>query len=143
MFVVFGLIACVDGGSEQTAVVVHDPQAVTYQILNLRKKNLVLTGESSRVKGARATPDDWQLDTTRRLTSHFTYMITTYPHIYEGNRRTCRNLLLSQWGCLGLFSDFGRKKDIDFSFAGAIYNARIMRTKLRTGFVCGRNRGGD
>ena len=68
--------------------------------------------------------DDWQWETTRQLASHFTHMITTYPHIYEGNRSTCHNLLLSQWGCLGLFSDFGRKKDIDFSFAGAIYAAR-------------------
>jgi hypothetical protein len=58
------------------------------------------------------------------LASHFTYMITTYPHVHEQHRATCPNLLLSQWGCLGLFSDFERKKDIDFSFAGAVYAAR-------------------
>jgi hypothetical protein len=30
--------------------------------------------------------DDWQWDTTRRLARHFTFMITTYPHVYEENR---------------------------------------------------------
>lgn len=68
--------------------------------------------------------DDWQWSTTRPLAPHFTYMVTTYPQIYEANRGTCPNLLLSQWGCLGVFSDFERTKDVDFSFAGSIYGDR-------------------
>ena len=83
--------------------------------------------------------DDWQWETTRQFASHFTYMITTYPHIYEQQRAACPNLLLSQWGCLGLFSDFGRKKDIDFSFAGAVYATRSSACRYlrrRTGLEC-------
>jgi Glycosyl transferases group 1 len=83
--------------------------------------------------------DDWQWEITRPLASHFTYMITTYPHIYEQHRAACPNLLLSQWGCLGLFSDFERKKDIDFSFVGAAYGARSSACRYlrrRTGLEC-------
>jgi Glycosyl transferases group 1 len=83
--------------------------------------------------------DDWQWETTRHLASHFTYVITTYPHIYERHRTIYPNLLLSQWGCLGPFSDFGRKKDIDFSFAGAVYATRISACRYlqrRAGLKC-------
>jgi Glycosyl transferases group 1 len=83
--------------------------------------------------------DDWQWETTRQIASHFTYMITTYPHIFDQHSKACPNLLLSQWGCLGRFSDFGRKKDIDFSFAGAIYAARsaaCRSLRRRAGLAC-------
>ncbi len=83
--------------------------------------------------------DDWQWETTRQFASHFTYMITTYPGIYERYRTFHSNLLLSQWGCLGLFSDFGRKKDLDFSFAGAIYRSRSAACRYlshRSGLKC-------
>jgi hypothetical protein len=83
--------------------------------------------------------DDWQWNTTRQCVSHFTYMITTYPHIYDQNRAACPNLLLSQWGCLGLFSYFERSKDIEFSFAGAIYAARSSACRYlrrRVGLEC-------
>jgi Glycosyl transferases group 1 len=68
--------------------------------------------------------DDWQWHATSRIARHFTFMITTYPHIYEANRMKHSNLLLSQWACLGTFSDYSRAKDIDFSFAGAVYKTR-------------------
>ena len=83
--------------------------------------------------------DDWQWETTRQFASHFTYMITTYPGIYERYRTFHSNLLLSQWGCLGLFSDFGRKKDLDFSFAGAIFRSRSAACRYlshRSGLKC-------
>jgi spore maturation protein CgeB len=83
--------------------------------------------------------DDWQWDTTRRLARHFTFMITTYPHIYEENRSQYPNLLLSQWGCLGIYSDFSRSKDIDFSFAGAVYGARnapCLYLRRHAGLAC-------
>lgn len=83
--------------------------------------------------------DDWQWNTTRKLASHFTFMITTYPHVYEQHHGAFPNLLLSQWGCLGLFNDFDRKKDIDFSFAGAIYAARHAACRYlrqRAGLRC-------
>lgn len=83
--------------------------------------------------------DDWQWESTRKLATHFTYMITTYPHIYEQHRGTYPNLLLNQWGCLGLFNDFERKKDIDFSFAGSVYKARssdCRYLRARAGLRC-------
>jgi hypothetical protein len=83
--------------------------------------------------------DDWQWNATRQLADHFTFMITTYPHIYEQYCATYPNLLLSQWGCLGSFSNFGRGKDIDFSFAGAVYGTRISACRYlrrRCGLQC-------
>src|SRR6266436_3119353 len=78
--------------------------------------------------------DDWQWESTRRVAGHFSFMITTYPHIYERNRSEYPNLLLSQWACPGQFSEYGRRKDINFSFAGSIYGernrARISYTPL-------------
>ena len=68
--------------------------------------------------------DDWQWETTRRIADNFTFMITTYPHIYEQNRSQCSGLMLSQWGCLGTYSDFSRPKDINFSFAGQANGSR-------------------
>lgn len=83
--------------------------------------------------------DDWQWDATRRIANHFTFMITTYPHIYEQNRKQYSNLLLSQWACLGIFSDRTRQRDIDFSFAGAVYairNSACRFLRRRAGLVC-------
>ncbi len=69
--------------------------------------------------------DDWQWETcTRHLAHNFTFMITTYPDIYEANRGRYPNLLLSQWGCYPRYADFSRTKDIEFSFVGQIYGAR-------------------
>ena len=83
--------------------------------------------------------DDWQWESTRRLAKDFTFMITTYPHIYEQNRTLYPNLLMSQWACLGIYSDFGRRKDIAFSFAGAMYgsrNAPCRYLKRQAGLAC-------
>jgi spore maturation protein CgeB len=83
--------------------------------------------------------DDWQWETTRQFASHFTYMITTYPHIFDQYCKVHPNLLLSQWGCLGLFNDCEREKDIDFSFAGSVYGARSSACRYlssRAGLKC-------
>ena len=83
--------------------------------------------------------DDWQWETTREIASHFTFMITTYPAVYEQNRHDYQNLLLSQWGCLGIYSNFARKKDIEFSFAGALYGIRNNACRFlnqRVGLRC-------
>jgi len=70
--------------------------------------------------------DDWQWESySRHILPCFTYMITTYPHIYEQHRAQFANLLLSQWGVMDTYADFGRKKDIDFSFAGQVYRTRV------------------
>jgi spore maturation protein CgeB len=99
-----------------------------------------LAGMTQRIcLAAWNSDDDWQWEITRQLAQHFTYMITTYPHIYEQHRVAYPNLLLSQWGCLGRFSDFARKKDIDFSFAGAVYanrNSACRYLQRRAGLKC-------
>jgi spore maturation protein CgeB len=76
--------------------------------------------------------DDWQWQMTSQLALHFTFMVTTYPHIYEQHRSSCTNLLLSQWGCLGIYSDFDRPKNIEFSFAGAVYGVRNHACRFLT-----------
>jgi hypothetical protein len=83
--------------------------------------------------------DDWQWNITRRITSHFTFMITTYPHIYEQNRNQYPNLLQSQWGCLELYGDHSKTKEIGFSFAGAVYgtrNSACRFLKRKVGLLC-------
>ena len=71
------------------------------------------------------TDDDWQWDDyTRHHARYFTFMATTYPHIYETNKAKYPNLLLSQWGCLETYADFDRRKDLNFTFAGQIYGSR-------------------
>jgi len=83
--------------------------------------------------------DDWQWETTRQIAADFTFMITTYPHIYEQNRFQYPNLLLSQWACHGLLSGHGKAKDIEFSFAGSIYGERNKACRYlrhKTGLAC-------
>ena len=83
--------------------------------------------------------DDWQWETTRKLASHFTFMVTTYRQIYAENRQKYSNLVLSQWGCLGMFDEWHRPKDIDFSFAGAVYGSRsgpCRFLKRHAGLMC-------
>jgi hypothetical protein len=68
--------------------------------------------------------DDWQWPVTSRIAAHFTFMITTYPHILDENRAAYPNLLLSQWGCPGQLGNTRHAKDIPFSFVGSIYGPR-------------------
>jgi len=56
---------------------------------------------------------------------HYTYMVTTYRHIYELNKEKYPNLLLSQWGCTGRYNGLSIRKDIDFSFVGKFYGNRL------------------
>jgi spore maturation protein CgeB len=69
--------------------------------------------------------DDWQWESyTSQVARHFTFMVTTYPQVYEPNARQYPNLLLSQWGCLDTYADHTRPKDLDFTFAGQMYGSR-------------------
>ena len=70
--------------------------------------------------------DDWQWESYTAPIAHlFSFMVTTYRHVYEANRRRHPNLLLSQWGCLDTHADFGRAKDLPFTFAGQVYTNRV------------------
>jgi hypothetical protein len=83
--------------------------------------------------------DDWQWQATSLIVHHFTFAVTTYPVIYQQNRKQYPNLLLSQWACLDIFSDYSRQKDIGFSFAGAIYkirNSQCRYLRRKAGLEC-------
>lgn len=79
--------------------------------------------------------DDWQWETyTRHLAPYFTFMATTYPHVYEANRERYPNLLLSQWGCYERFAGFECPKDMDFTFVGLFHGNRVRLCRaLRRG----------
>ena len=74
--------------------------------------------------------DDWQWESyTRKLYPYFTFMVTTYPHIHDGNREQCPDLRLSQWGCYDRFADFSRPKDLHFTFVGQVYGERNQQCR--------------
>jgi spore maturation protein CgeB len=93
-------------------------------------------GEAVREAGRYAPVLAWNSDDdfawavhTRELAPFFTFMFTTYPHIYEENRAAYPNLRLSQWGCFDGFGDFDRAKDLDFTFAGQMYPSRVKAAR--------------
>ena len=67
---------------------------------------------------------------TSLMAPSFTFMYTTYPHIYEANRDRHPNLRLSQWGCYEGFADFDCPKDYDFTFAGQVYGSRARDCRI-------------
>src|SRR5258706_6519544 len=74
--------------------------------------------------------DDFAWETqTSLMAPFFTFMFTTYRHIYDLNRAQHPNLRLSQWGCFDGFGDFDRPKDLDFTFAGQIYGDRVRSSR--------------
>lgn len=83
--------------------------------------------------------DDWKwAECSSRWVQHYTYMVTTYRHVYEANRVRYPNLLLSQWGCTGLNDGMDTRKDIDLSFVGLCYGPRgeqIKRLRKKLGLV--------
>lgn len=93
-------------------------------------------GESVREAGRYAPTIAWNSDDdfnwerqTSLMAPFFTFMFTTYRHIYERNRARYTNLRLSQWGCFDSFGDFDRPKDLDFTFAGQIYGDRVRSSR--------------
>jgi hypothetical protein len=93
-------------------------------------------GEAVREAGRYAPTIAWNSDDdfawegqTSVMAPFFTFMFTTYPHIFEQNRDRYPNLRLSQWGCLPGFGDFARPKDLDFTFAGQVYGDRVRSSR--------------
>jgi Glycosyl transferases group 1 len=94
-------------------------------------------GESLREAGRHAPTIAWNSDDdfawesqTSLMAPYFTFMFTTYPHIFEQNRSRHPNLRLSQWGCLETFGDWQRPKDLDFTFAGQLYGERVRSARI-------------
>jgi len=80
--------------------------------------------------------DDWRWDDySSKWIEHYTYMVTTYRHIFEANKDRIPYLLLSQWGCTGLCDGIDVDKDIDIGFVGKVYGERTQQIKeLRKNF---------
>jgi len=103
--------------------------AIIYQTACQEARHI---GEPVREAGRYAPTIAWNSDDdfawdgqTSLMAPSFTYMFTTYPHIYEQNRARCPNLRLSQWGCFDGFGGFDRRKDLDFTFVGQTYRTRV------------------
>ena len=83
--------------------------------------------------------DDWRWEGySSQWADCFTYMVTTYRSVYEANRTAHPNLVLSQWGCTGLFDGAGVAKDIGISFVGQCYGerwAQVARLQRDAGLV--------
>ena len=74
--------------------------------------------------------DDWQWkDITSKQCPHFSYMVTTYRHVWQENKAAFPNLLLSQWGCLTDYAESWLPKEQDFTFVGFLYGSRIADAK--------------
>jgi spore maturation protein CgeB len=74
--------------------------------------------------------DDWQWESyCRHIAPCFTYMVTTYPHVFEKNRAEFPNLRLSQWGCFERLGKLDQPKDLEFTFAGQIYRNRVQEMR--------------
>jgi hypothetical protein len=107
--------------------------AILYQTACQEARHI---GEAVREASRYAPTIAWNSDDdfawerqTSLIAPYFTFMFTTYPHIYEQNRAKYPNLRLSQWGCFANFGDFGRAKDLDFTLAGQIYGDRVRSAR--------------
>ena len=108
--------------------------AILYQTACQNAKDI---GEPVREAGRYAPTIAWNSDDdfawesqTCLMAPFFTWMFTTYRHIYEQNRHSHPNLRLSQWGCFDRFGDLDRPKDLDFTFAGQIYGDRVRSSRF-------------
>jgi spore maturation protein CgeB len=126
----YGFIGCGERFVDQVKKNRYD--AVLYQTAGIDRmdRNAIREAGNYAPIVAWNSDDDWQWESySRHLIKYFTFMITTYPHVYEANRDRHKNLLLSQWGCYSRYADFGRRKDLDFTFAGLFYGNRVQECR--------------
>lgn len=116
------LLEVVRGRGYDVVIILTSLEEFTPDVLDELKRHTVSVAWNS--------DDDWRWDDyTSRLCPHFTYMVTTYRHIYEENRPHHPNLLLSQWACVGTYDGFETLKDIPVSFVGKRYGARAEQIR--------------
>jgi hypothetical protein len=74
--------------------------------------------------------DEWRWeDYSKPRAGWYTYMVTNSPEVYANNRLAIPNLLHAQWACTGFWDGQATPKDIDFSFVGRVYGARLQQTR--------------
>jgi spore maturation protein CgeB len=62
---------------------------------------------------------------TRDIAALFSHVVTTSRDLHQAHRGSVPNLVLSQWGCLDTYANFGRAKDFDFTFVGRVTADRV------------------
>lgn len=74
--------------------------------------------------------DDFRwLDHSSRYVEHYSFMVTTYRHVYEAVRADHPNVLLSQWACSGDYEGLRTRKDLGVAFVGGIHASRAARIR--------------
>ena len=110
------------GGYDLVIVVTHEDEFAPETLDEARRHTILMAWNCD---------DDWRWDDySSKWIGHYTYMVTTYRHIYEAHRSRHPNLLLSQWGCTGASDGWDTPKDISVSFVGACYNDRVAQVRL-------------
>jgi spore maturation protein CgeB len=110
-------LSIVKNGSYDLTMITSNKEEFFPEVLSEASRYSVLMAWNS--------DDDWRWeDYSLKWCKYYTYMVTTYRHIYEANKLLYPNLLLSQWGCLGVSDGLTVNKDLDLSFVGQIYGDR-------------------
>jgi len=114
------LCSAVKGGNYDLVLIETGSTEFSRSALQEAKKYTVLLGFNS--------DDDFRwLDYSSTYADCYTYMITSYYHIYDYARTNGFNVIHSPWACSGMFDGKGTTKDIDFSFAGGVHGHRLKR----------------
>ncbi len=80
--------------------------------------------------------DDFRwLEYSAKWAPYFSFVVTTYRHIYEKFRKDAPNLLLSAWACGGSYNGMNVAKDIPVSFVGGIHADRAHRIESLRKYV--------
>lgn len=112
----FFLMLAQKGGYDIVIVVTNTDQFIPSVLDEARKSTVIMAWNCD---------DDWRWDDySSKWTKHYTYMVTTYKHVYEANKGKHPNLVLNQWGCTGLNEGISVEKDIGVSFVGYCYGER-------------------
>ena len=104
------------GGYDLVMVTTHEDEFFPEVLAEASRHTILMAWNSD---------DDWRWEEySSKWCKYYIYMVTTYRHIYEANKPAFPNLLLSQWGCPGLWDGLNIKKDLSLTFAGQVYGNR-------------------
>lgn len=104
------------GGYEAVLVITNDTEFLPEALDEAMQHSVTIAWNSD---------DDVRWDSySAPLYSHFAKTVTTCESVFEANRHSHPNLILSQWACTGRYDGFSVQKDIDIAFVGQSYRGR-------------------
>lgn len=107
------------GGYDLVIIATYDDEFYPETLIEAKKYTILLAWNSD---------DDWRWEGySSKWCKYYTYMVTTYHHIYKANHKDYPNLLLSQWACSGIYDGLKVKKDINISFVGLAHGDRLRK----------------